>query len=150
MFGIGLPELIIIMVIALVVIGPNKLPDIARALGKGMAEFRKATQEIKESLDLDEEIRDIKNELVDSISKLDKPLDVGEIAEPQDTEKVVESREKGDDDIPVDSKIEGLDKPSDVGEIAEPQDTEKVVKSREKGDDDTPVDSKKEAATEDE
>ena len=47
MFGIGLPELIIIMVIALVVIGPNKLPDLARAIAKGMAEFKKATQEIK-------------------------------------------------------------------------------------------------------
>ena len=45
MFGIGLPELIIIMVIALIVIGPNKLPDAARALGKGMREFKKATSE---------------------------------------------------------------------------------------------------------
>ena len=60
MFGIGLPELIIIMVIALIVIGPSKLPDLARALGKGMAEFRKATQEIKESLDVDEDIQEVK------------------------------------------------------------------------------------------
>jgi len=150
MFGIGLPELIIILVIALIVIGPNKLPDVARALGKGMAEFRKATQEIKDSLDLDEGIREIKNELVDSISNLDKPLDVEKIAEPKDTEKVAESREEGDDDTSVDPKIEGLDKPTDVGETAEPEDTQKVAESHEKGDDDTPMDSKKEAATEDE
>ena len=75
MFGIGLPELIIIMVIALIVLGPSKLPELARALGKGMAEFRKATQEIKESLDLEEDIREVKDELVDSISGLDQPLD---------------------------------------------------------------------------
>ena len=75
MFGIGLPELIIIMVIALIVIGPSKLPDLARALGKGMAEFRKATQEIKDSLDLDEDIRDIKNGLADSVSGIDLALD---------------------------------------------------------------------------
>jgi Tat protein translocase TatB subunit len=75
MFGIGLPEFIVIMVIALIVIGPSKLPDLARALGKGMAEFRKATQEIKDSLDLDGEIEEIKEDLVDSISNLDTPLD---------------------------------------------------------------------------
>ena len=75
MFGIGLPELIIIMVIALVVIGPSKLPDIAKALGKGMAEFRKASQEIKDSFNLDDEINDIKNDLrdntIDSIGEYD-------------------------------------------------------------------------------
>ena len=75
MFGIGLPELIIIMVIALIVIGPSKLPDLARALGKGLAEFKKATQEIKEGLELDEEFRNVKNELVDGISGLEKTLD---------------------------------------------------------------------------
>lgn len=78
MFGIGLPELIIIMIIALIVIGPSKLPDLARALGKGMAEFKKATQEIKEGLDLDEEINEVKKDLVDSVSGLDRPLDLEE------------------------------------------------------------------------
>lgn len=76
MFGIGLPELIIIMVIALIVIGPSKLPDLARALGKGMAEFRKATQEIKESLDMDEDIQEVKRDLVDSVSGLDSQPDL--------------------------------------------------------------------------
>ena len=71
MFGIGFPELILIMVIALIVIGPSKLPDLARALGKGMAEFRKATQDIKDSLDLDgdlQELKEAKDDLVDSVS----------------------------------------------------------------------------------
>jgi len=71
MFGIGMPELIIIMVIALIVIGPKKLPDLARALGRGMAEFRKATQEIKDSLDLDNEIQEVERDLADSVSGLD-------------------------------------------------------------------------------
>jgi Tat protein translocase TatB subunit len=75
MFGIGMPELILIMVIALIVIGPKKLPDLARALGRGMAEFRKATQEIKDSLDLDNEIREVERDLADSVSGLDRALD---------------------------------------------------------------------------
>jgi TatA/E family protein of Tat protein translocase len=72
MFGISMPELLIVMVIALIVIGPSKLPDLAKAIGRGLAEFRKATQEIKESLDLDVELKEVKKDIADSLSGLDK------------------------------------------------------------------------------
>ncbi len=85
MFGIGMPELIIILAIALIVIGPSKLPDLARALGRGMSEFRKATQEIKDSFDLDEDLQDVKQDLADSISGIDQPLDL-EDSESKETE----------------------------------------------------------------
>jgi TatA/E family protein of Tat protein translocase len=51
--NIGLPELAIILVIALLVIGPGKLPDVASALGKSIREFRKAATDVQDSVKLD-------------------------------------------------------------------------------------------------
>jgi len=61
MFGIGMPELILILAIALIVIGPKKLPDLAKSLGRAMREFKKATSELKDSMELDQEIQDVKS-----------------------------------------------------------------------------------------
>jgi sec-independent protein translocase protein TatA len=52
MFGsLGMPELIVIFVIALVVFGPRKLPELGRSLGRGIAEFKKATNEFQNTLE---------------------------------------------------------------------------------------------------
>src|SRR5688572_12944817 len=55
MWNIGMPELIIILVIALIIFGPRKLPELGRSLGKSIGEFKKASNELRNTLD--EEIR---------------------------------------------------------------------------------------------
>ena len=63
MFGIGMWEMLFILAVALIVIGPQKLPDLAKTLGKAMREFRNATNDLKASLDMDDDINDIKQSL---------------------------------------------------------------------------------------
>jgi len=62
MLNIGMPELLVILAVALIVLGPNRLPEVARMLGKALAEFRKATSGFTQELDnaramLEEEAR---------------------------------------------------------------------------------------------
>ncbi len=61
MFNIGLPELILILVVALIVLGPRRLPEIAKALGRGLAEFKRATEEVKRQIE--EEVSSLEEEV---------------------------------------------------------------------------------------
>lgn len=55
MFGIGVPELILILVVGLIVFGPGKLPEVARSLGKGIREFKKATNVLSQAINAPEQ-----------------------------------------------------------------------------------------------
>ncbi len=76
MFGIGTTELVVILVVALLVLGPKKLPEIAMSLGKTLGEFRRVTTDVKRTIEMEadqeEEIRAkkrIKREMTQKASK---------------------------------------------------------------------------------
>jgi TatA/E family protein of Tat protein translocase len=50
MFGLGIQELLVILVIALIVVGPKKLPEVAKSLGRGLAEFKRTTDELQSTM----------------------------------------------------------------------------------------------------
>jgi TatA/E family protein of Tat protein translocase len=111
MFGIGMPEMLLILAIALIVIGPKKLPDLAKSLGRALREFKKATSELKESIELDSELKEVKKSFTNSIT---------------DEESALKSKpEVTDNPKPSDQKVSDLKKAYDkwqqVGAAAEEQ-----------------------------
>jgi TatA/E family protein of Tat protein translocase len=83
MFNIGLPELLIIGAIALIVFGPNKLPELAKALGRAMREFKKATDEVKESFEAEtRDLEEIKTTIADENILQDLAREISNPEEP--------------------------------------------------------------------
>ena len=77
MFGpIGMPELIIILTIALIIFGPRKLPELGRSLGKSLGEFKRASNELRNTLD--EEIRIEEQRSAERVKEPPRPADTSE------------------------------------------------------------------------
>lgn len=115
MFNIGLPELLIIVAIALIVFGPNKLPELAKAFGKAMREFKKATEEVKESFEAEtrdlEELKTTLNEEKENL--LAKLAEEGsESIEETDTPPETTTETPAPVETSVSTEISPLEEPS--------------------------------------
>jgi len=74
MFGIGMTELVVIFAIALIVLGPKRLPELARSLGRGIAEFRRASNDLRrEFMDATDEARVAPQQLADATQQTPPP-----------------------------------------------------------------------------
>ncbi|HEX9113444.1 MAG TPA: TatA/E family twin arginine-targeting protein translocase [Nitrospirota bacterium] len=81
MFGLGLPELLVIFVIALLVFGPKKLPELGKSIGRAMAEFKKASDEFKDTIQ--HEMKEVeKSTDLEEIKKLGK-IDIPDLNKPE-------------------------------------------------------------------
>lgn len=124
MFGIGMPEMLLLLAVALIVIGPKKLPDLARSLGRALGEFKRATSDLKDSIETQTglgEVRDSINEVKEGIkAQVDT---VGSIPDPSKAPSQPTSEEPSDgpmdqvkaafDELNADSDESQTDPPAD-------------------------------------
>jgi TatA/E family protein of Tat protein translocase len=85
MFGIGPLELVVILVVALLVFGPKRVPELARTVGRGLAEFRRASNDLRKTLALDELQQDLRRDLTGSQTihrPEDRPSQAGDDSDP--------------------------------------------------------------------
>ncbi len=75
MFGIGMPEMILILAVALIVFGPKKLPELGKSLGRALGEFKRATNDIKESIQIDTGLNDVRDKFKDMGKDLKRAMD---------------------------------------------------------------------------
>lgn len=141
MFGIGMPELLLILAIALIVIGPKKLPDLAKSLGRTLREFKKATNDLKETIQIDEDLSDVKkafDDIGDDIKEsagLSAPTefnrpDASETVEKKEDEvdeegKAAEGEDKSEDMEPASDEVKDSESDSSQDEEETEADTEK-------------------------
>jgi sec-independent protein translocase protein TatB len=128
MFGIGLPEMILILALALIVVGPDKLPDLARSMAKGIMELKKTAETLKKNLTEDGTLDSLKPDLTNLLESSDQPwktLAPGEGVNPapdKTEETIIEAELTVIDDTKADlSENQPADEISETTEAAPPE-----------------------------
>jgi Tat protein translocase TatB subunit len=135
MFGIGLPELVIIMVVALLVVGPAKLPELARSLGRAFNEFRRMADDVKETLDQEISLDDT------------APEQSTEVRQTEESRKEEAATAYGSPqaDVTTDSRLDGEHQEDSAGAIEKPVDPSLAAeRSSETGNEEKSVERKQE------
>jgi len=100
MFGIGSTELLVILVVALIILGPSKLPEMAKALGKAMGEFRRVSTDVKRTIEMEAEQAEQKSRAEEARKELfpeAKPAPAAEAEMSPAAEKPVPAAESAKD-----------------------------------------------------
>ncbi len=100
MFGIGSTELLVILVVALIILGPSKLPEMAKALGKAMGEFRRVSTDVKRTIEMEAEQAEQKSRAEEARKELfpeAKPTPAAEAEMSPAAEKPVPAAESAKD-----------------------------------------------------
>ena len=121
MFGIGLPEMIIIAAVALIFIGPDKLPGVLRSIGKGLVELKRSTSDVRSTVqdemnkieeeielkDVRESAQDFSNELGGVANKMD-PLALSKMSSGEQLEKIADVIDKTENNDSEDQPEENI------------------------------------------
>ncbi len=127
MFGIGMPEMILILAVALIVIGPRKLPELAKSLGRAIGEFRRATTELKESMEIETEINEVRRAFDDVNDEIKETIDMTPadieqkspvlLPEKKEDAEKTSGKEKTAGDGELEKKTSGKEKTAGDGEL---------------------------------
>jgi len=126
MFGIGLPELIVIIVLALIVVGPDKLPDLAKSVARQLLELKKAASSLKETLD--EEMSDVDRPWEDDLIE-GETVELPPPVEPAEDQP--DSLDEDTNDEPAGEPLPPVEPEGDDGDFAEDDDDYYEVPSEE-------------------
>jgi sec-independent protein translocase protein TatB len=121
MFGIGMPEMLLILAVALIVFGPKRLPELAKSLGRALGEFKRATSDLKESIETGTGLDEVRTSL-DGVKKdVQSQMDLTDAA-PTSSSTPASGQTHADE--PMDQVKAAFDKMNTDAEVSPPSSTE--------------------------